>query len=303
MITPQQRNAWRGAYLRQLKKIASTSPLQEGWEDEYEFENALEAHLVHFVFDDLLRLTKSLSFVFENHPLVLAYIDKENIREQDYITIEELFAFLQPLTNYAKYLVVGEFSCDDLIREKMMSALIDNQEQLFVGLAKGCPNILEICLQCGYVSKMILNPLSNVFTMIDSDDCETTDGHDTFWKEAEERYGKKFVDMYTSCDDIIEQMKELSMFNLDLLDEDLLTIYGMLVKYWMAISPIIDNFFLGQELSVINNLIQQSLSTEIYSDLERLVYLIYDFSPSKLFTPESYNFQELTVLKNQLSTN
>ncbi len=150
---------------------------------------------------------------------------------------------------------------------------------------------------------MILNPLSNVFTMIDSDDCETTDGHDTFWKEAEERYGKKFVDMYTSCDDIIEQMKELSMFNLDLLDEDLLTIYGMLVKYWMAISPIIDNFFLGQELSVINNLIQQSLSTEIYSDLERLVYLIYDFSPSKLFTPESYNFQELTVLKNQLSTN
>lgn len=303
MITPQQRNAWRGAYLRQLKKIASTSPLQEGWEDEYEFENALEAHLVRFFLNDFVILGRCLSFVFESHPLVLAYIDKERIREQDCLSLEELFAFLQPLSNYAKYPVLEAISCDDLIREQMMSALIDNQKLAFVSLAKDCPNIMEICLQCGYVAKLIIAPISEAFTTIDSDTSEDTEGQDYFWKETEERFGKEFVDMFTSSDDIIEQVKTYSMFTLDVLDEDLLPFYGLLIKFWMAISPIIDNFFLEKELSVINNLIQQSPSTEIYSDLERLVYLIYDFSPSRLFTPESYNYQELTLLKNQLSTN
>ena len=303
MITPQQRNAWRGAYLRQLRKIASTSPLQEGWEEEYEFENALEAHLVRFSLNDFVLLTKCLSFIFENHPLVIAEIDKDCLQKQDRLSLKELFAFLQPLTNYAKYQVLEGISCNDLIREQMMSALINNQEQSFVGLAKGCSNIMEICLQCGYVSKFILAPASDMFSMMDSDDCETTEDWNDYINEAEDRYGKEVVDMYSCCDDIIEQVKEYSMFKLDVLDEDLLPFYVAMVKLWMAISPIVDTFFLKKELSIFNNLIQDSPSTEIYSDLERLVYLIYDFSPTRLFTPESYNYQELTVLKNQISTN
>lgn len=303
MITPQQRNAWRGAYLRQLRKIASTSPLQEGWEEEYEFENALEAHLIRFTLNDFVLLSQCLSFIFENHPLAIAYIDKEGIKEQDRLSLEELFAFLQPLSNYAKYNVLEEISCDDLTREQMMSALIDNQEQLFIGLAKGCSNIMEICLLCGYTSKMILTPLSDSLQVMDGDLGEAEENEDTYLDELEDRYGKEFVDKFTGSNDIIEQVKKYSMFKLDILDEDLLPYYIVLVKFWMATSTIVDTLFFEKELSVFNNLIQESPSTEIYSDLERLVYLLYDFSPKRLFTPESYNFQELTSIKNQLLTN
>lgn len=284
--------------MRELRKIASTSPLQEGWEDDYEFKNALEAHLVRFIFIDFVLLVKCISFVFENHPLALADIDKDKIKEQDSISLEELFTFLQPLTNYAKYHVLERLSCNDRLRKKMMTALGDNQKETFVGLAKDCINISDICLQCGYASKIVIAPVSNSLTSINSDS-ETDEVQERYIKEAGERFGKEVIEMFTTCDDIIELVKEYSMFKLDVLDEDFLPFYCVLIKFWLTISPIIDTFFLEKELTVFNNLMQQSPSKEIYSDLERLVYLLYGFSPTRLFTPESYNFQELAILKEQ----
>ena len=70
MITPQQRNAWRGAYLRELRKIAQT-PRPNDWVLTTDWDNALEAHLALFSFCDTVRIFKVLECILKNHPVAL----------------------------------------------------------------------------------------------------------------------------------------------------------------------------------------------------------------------------------------
>lgn len=304
MITPQQRNAWRGAYLRQLRKIASTDILLDGWEDDFDFNNALEAHFAHFTLNDYIVFTRCFSYVLCNHPMAIGYLEKY-LKEDDFLSLEELSDFLIPLSNYAKYNVLNEAICDEETREGLMFSIINEDKQHFVELAKTCTNISEICLQCGYASYVsksysgVLQPLEEYDELKKLED----DYLDTLEKtrmDSANRYGTDFIDWGSDIKDIIDLVREYSMFNLENLDEELQATYCLLIKSWAYLSSVVDMAFMDKELSIMSDIIIRSQSSELFSDFERLAYLLYGVAPKRLFTPKSFDLQELGLLKSEM---
>ena len=90
------------------------------------------------------------------------------------------------------------------------------------------------------------------------------------------------------------------MFDLNHLDVPLQEYYGVLVKLWFIVSRVVDGAFLDKELSVMNSIIIHSPSSELFSDLERLAFLLYGLEPERLFTPKSFERQELGLLKSEM---
>ena len=297
MITPQQRNAWRGAYLRQLRKKAETDILPEGWEDDFYFDNALEAHFTHFVLNDLVVFYECMTYVLANHPIIVA-MGESNLKEDYRLSVDELYDYLQSLSNYAKDHVISFIQCNEDTRESLFLSLKEKDKATFVDLAKSCTNVLEICLLCGYSNRLFKYSISDhVSSALDAEeDYESfAEKHQDLIEDNEDIFN-----WYNGTDDLIDQIRKYSMFDLDYLDVDLQHIYGIIVKVWAHISQGVDLTFLDKELSIMSDIIIHSSSTELFSDLERLVYLLYGFAPERLFTPKSFNLQELGLLKSEM---
>ena len=174
MITPQQRNAWRGAYLRQLRKIAESTP--NPWMDEIEWDNELlEDRLTQFIYRDYLKFLRVVVFVFENHPLFIAKIDEKCIKNEDACSISDLFYYLRSITSYGRYGVVSDMSCEEEAKQEMMSAIESNNEALFTSLTKDV-DLTDICRSIGYVSNIIFAIQCQIQTMIHQELSEEEEG-------------------------------------------------------------------------------------------------------------------------------
>ena len=301
MITPQQRNAWRGAYLRELRKIASTDILLDGWEDGFVFNNALEAHFAHFALNDLMVFCECLYYVFANHPIIVALSDKKFFNEDCRLSLDELYDYLLSLSNYAKDHVISFIQCNEETREKVFLSLKEEDKATFVDLAQSSANISEICLLCGYTYKAIsASPSEYVIAAVDDDEerfSSLVKTHEEFVKNNGE---EEIVNWLENTDDIIDLVRKYSMFDLNHLDVPLQEYYGVLVKLWFIVSRVVDGAFLDKELSVMNSIIIHSPSSELFSDLERLAFLLYGLEPERLFTPKSFERQELGLLKSEM---
>lgn len=306
MITPQQRNAWRGAYLRQLRKIASTDILLDGWEEDFEFNNALEAHLVHFTLNDLMIIQRYLSYVFSNHIIYTDINDLDPTFLKEYsglsLSLGGLYDHLLALSNYTRCLVLDNVVCNEETRQNMMSSLIRNDKQGFIEVAQSCANIGEICTICGYFSAMILPSFSTDFL----EDAKNKDeqGIDDYIKEKAQTTAADadVVGWLLESQDTLDLVRKYSMFDLAYLEDIPQHYYCLLVKLWATFSILFNTAFDNKEISILNDIIIHSQSSELLSDLERLAYLLFGVAPEKLFAPNSFDLQELSQLKSKMNS-
>ena len=289
MITPQQRGAWRRAYLRQLRKIAESTP--NPWMDEIEWEDdLLEDRLTQFIYRDYLRFLKTVVFVFENHPLALAKIDSAFIKDEDACTVSGLFQYLKSLTSYGRYSVVSVISDDEGAEQRMMSALESNNEELFSSIIKGI-DLTDICRSIGYVSNLIF-ALSYQIQMMEhqelseEEESRVEDVGESLMSRSFESNGATIDEITNNRSALVE--KECSL-KIDSLPEDLEFIqdeyYGVILQ-WIPFSMVVDIYFLPKEFSIVESIFDKWRFTDINKDLLHLSSLVHqDYQYQRIALP------------------
>lgn len=289
MITPQQRNAWRGAYLRELRKIAESNP--NPWMDEIEWEDELiEDRLSQFVYRDYLRFLKAIAFVFENHPLVIANGDGQLVKDEDACTVSDLFHYLKSLTSYGRYGVVSVISDDEEAKQRMMSALESNNEDLFSSITKSV-DLTEVCRGIGYVSGLSFTLRCQIQMMEHQDLSEEEESRA---EEFVESMGSRNVESDgATIDEITNNQltlveKECSL-KMESLPEELEVIkdeYYRCVAQWCTFSIIVDLAFLPKEFSIVESIFDKWHFTDINKDLLHLYSLVHqDYQYQRIVLP------------------
>ena len=283
MITPQQRNAWRGAYLRELKKIAESTP--NPWMDEIEWDNELlEDRLSQFVYRDYLRFIKIVAFVFENHPLVIAAIDSPIIKAEDACTVSGLFQYLRSLTSYGRYSVVSEISDDEGAK------LESNNEELFSSITKGA-DLTNICRSIGYVSNISFALRYQIQMMehqelSEEEECRVEEVGESLMNRSPESNGAT-IDEITNNQ--LAFVKEECSLKIDSLPDDLEVIkdeyYGIVLQ-WIPFSIMVDAYFLPKEFSIVESILDKWRFTDINKDLMHLYSLVHqDYQYQRIVLP------------------
>lgn len=289
MITPQQRNAWRGAYLRQLRKIAESTP--NPWMDEIEWDNELlEDRLSQFVYRDYLRFLKTVAFVFDNHPLVIATLDGSIIKDEDACTVSSLFHHLMSLTSYGRYGVISGINCDEEAKQRMMSALELNNEELFSSITKGV-DLTDICKSIGYVSSLSF-ALRYQIQMMEHQ--ELSEEEESRAEEVVKSMGSRLFEPGGATIDEISNnqltlAKKESSLKMDSLPEELEIIkdeYYCIVLQWIPFSIVVDAYFLPKEFSIVESILDKWRFTDINKDLMHLYSLVHqDYQYQRIVLP------------------
>ena len=301
MITPQQRNAWRGAYLRQLRKIALT-PLPNDWVLSTNWDNALEAHLALFTFCDSVRIFKVLEYILRNHPIEVADFD-ESETPDDLPSCQELYSYLISLGNYGLNNVFSHFNCSEESKITLWEAIINRDE---VGFEKAFKEIKQknkaILTKIGY-SLNILIVVNKLIEYLDDieEDNESEEGMRNTINEFGKRFDPEMLAFFAPSEDFLSAVKYLSVFEIEHLSDEFQSMYCYQVKTWMAILSLLEEDCSDKEIAIINSLLANAESQELITDFERLAYLLFDFVPKRLYTPESFNLSELDVLKQELN--
>ncbi len=301
MITPQQRNAWRGAYLRQLRKIAQT-PLPNDWVLSTDWDNALEAHLALFSFCDSVRIFKVLELILRNHPVEVAEID-ESENPDDRPTRHDLYSYLITLGNYGLNNIFSRFNCPEEIKQSLWKAVLNQDEagfeEAFVKIEHKNENVLT---QIGY-SLNLLTVFNKLIEYLD--DIEEDNESEESIKSSISEFGKRFdpelLAFFSPSDDFLSAVKYLSVFEIEHLSKDFQSMYCYQVKTWMAILTLLEEDCSDKEIAIINSLLAKAESQELITDYERLAYLLFDYVPKRVYTPESFNISELDVIKQELN--
>lgn len=289
MITPQQRGAWRRAYLRQLRKIAESTP--NPWMDEIEWEDdLLEDRLTQFIYRDYLIFLKTVVFVFENHPLALAKIDSAFIKDEDACTVSDLFHYLRSLTSYGRYGVVSDINCDEDAKQSMMSALESNNEELFSSIIKGI-DLTNTCRSIGYVLNIIFVLQCQIQAMeyqelSEEEKSRTEDVGEDIGNRSSEPNSATLADTLENQLTLVE--KECSL-KIDSLPEDLEVIqdeyYGIILQ-WIPFSMVVDIYFLPKEFSIVESIFDKWRFTDINKDLLHLSSLVHqDYQYQRIVLP------------------
>ncbi len=297
MITPQQRNAWRGAYLRQLRKIAQTPfipdlDLDEGEEFSWDLfdESDFEEHLGAFSLRVMVPLWSAYVHVIRNHPFAVATIDAKCVRPEDAITKEGLFQYLQSISHYGQdtfflnYPEVGD------IEEELIKALDNNDERAFQTiLDKEGVDTSDMRIKVGYTSRCV-QAYQKVYNAMES---ENTEELETVAQQEEDFYTERGVER-SFFDSILEPSEEdvqkiisLSRTNIGQLDEENQQMYVSLVRQWILYINIVNLCFMDKETSIIKELIEMPEYQDIVLDVEQLAYKVYDFTAERLYHIDS----------------
>ena len=301
MITPQQRNAWRGAYLRQLRKIAQ-APLPNDWVRSTEWDNALEAHLALFTFCDSVRIFKVLEHILRNHPVEVAEID-ESENPDDLPTCQDLYSFLITLGNYGLNNIFSHLNCPEETKQSLWEAVLNRDEggfeDVFVKIKQENEDVLT---KIGY-SLNLLTVFNKLIEYLDDieEDYESEESLKNSINEFGKRFDPEMLAFFAPSDDFLSAVKYLSVFEIEHLSEDFQSMYCYQVKTWMAILTLLEEDCSDKEIAIINALLAKAESQELISDFERLAYLLFDYVPKRLYTPKSFNLSELDVLKQELN--
>ena len=276
MITPQQKGAWRRAYLRELRRIAEskTNP----WIDEVEWEDELlEDRLTQFIYRDYLGFLRSVVFVFENHTLFLAELDSKLIKDEDAYSVSHLFQFLRSITSYGRWGVISKFDCAENIKQEMMLALNDGEEERFVDYTKNI-DIRQICKSVGYVSSL-MNILHLQIELMEH--TEPTEEEEVHAKETIARIDNRSLGEKTVRHTMVEQLsivKENGALRFEQLPSEvgfLQDVYSGIALQWLSFSVLVDDYFMQKEFSIIDAQLRTWRFSDISKDLIHLTSIIY----------------------------
>ena len=287
MITPQQRNAWRGAYLRQLRKIAESTP--NPWMEEIEWEdNLLEDRLTQFIYQDYLRFLKTVVFVFENHPLVVSAIDNKFIMDDDTCSVSHLFQFLRSITSYGRFGVISSFDCSDDIKQELMLALRDGNEERFISMVKGI-NLQQIYKSIGYTSNLLFS-LHYVIQMMEHKDVSDEDGN-LVERIADDMGNRSFEQKTINeiSNNLVSFARQNSTLRFDTLPPELEYLeeeYNCIASQWFPFSIIVDSYFMPKEFSIVESVLSKWRFADIKEDLLHLSSLVNsDYQYERIVLP------------------
>ena len=286
MITPQQRNAWFGAYLRELKKIAESTV--NPWMDEIDWDDSLlEDRLTQFIHRDYLKLLMMFKFVIENHPLDVAKIDSAVVRIEDPCTITELFGFLRSVSSFGRDNVISEIKCPDGIKQDLMDALKEGNEERFIKLTQNL-DLQQIRASINHVSAEILalnlQILLMEYTEPKEEEINLVEGvaEDLSNRSLEQNAIPNVIDKNYSL------AKEQSTLEFDQLPSEVKILqeeyYGV-VSQWAPFSVIIDACILPKEFSIFDSVFKQWQFTDISADILHLSSLMLDYQYRRIVLP------------------
>ena len=293
MITPQQRNAWRGAYLRQLKKIAQTPFIPDlDLDDDEEFswdlfdESDFEEHLGAFSLRVMVPLWSAYVHVIRNHPFAVATIDAKCVRPEDAITKEGLFQYLQSISHYGQDTFFLNYPKVGDIEEELIKALDNNDDVAFLGiLDKEGIDTFDMRIKVGYTSRCV-QAYQKVYNAMES---ENTEEIEEVAQQEEDYYTERGVER-SFFDSILEPSEEdtqkiisLSQTSIGQLDKENQQMYVSLIRQWILYINIVNLCFMDKETSIIKELIEMSDYQDIVLDVEQLAYKVYGFTAERLY--------------------
>ena len=293
MITPQQRNAWRGAYLRQLKKIAQTPFIPDlDLDDDEEFswdlfdESDFEEHLGAFSLRVMVPLWSAYVHVIRNHPFAVATIDAKCVRPEDAITKEGLFQYLQSISHYGQDTFFLNYPKVGDIEEELIKALDNNDDVAFLGiLDKEGIDTSDMRIKVGYTSRCV-QAYQKVYNAMES---ENTEEIEEVAQQEEDYYTERGVER-SFFDSILEPSEEdtqkiisLSQTSIGQLDKENQQMYVSLIRQWILYINIVNLCFMDKETSIIKELIEMSDYQDIVLDVEQLAYKVYGFTAERLY--------------------
>lgn len=285
MITPQQRNAWRGAYLRELRKIANSQV--NPWLDEVEWENdKIEDRLTQFVFRDFVILIKVVAYVFENHPLVIAELDNQLITEDDIISEEEFYRVLSAANNYTKDGIISCFNISEELREGVYLALKNNDLKAFLSIISTI-DTEEIRRYVGYVSRIFAQVRLGI-RVLEGDELNEDENItvDSTSKDLENRLINQESMNFSSFEDQLSKIANNTNLNISSFSEEIQAvpqIYYSEVLIWSSISIIVDAMFLSKELDIVKDILRTWQFPEITEDLIHFTDFLYGYHFDRLF--------------------
>ena len=285
MITPQQKNAWRGAYLRQLRRIAKSQV--NPWLDEVEWENdKIEDRLTQFVFRDFVKLIKAVAYVFENHPLVLAEVDDQLITEDDIISEEQFYRVLLVANNYTKDGIISCFNISEELREGVYLALKNNDLKAFLSIISTI-DTEEIRRYVGYVSR-IFAQLRLGIKVLEGDELNEDENNSVAntSKDLETRLINQESMDYSSSENQLSIIANNTNLNLLSFSEEIQLvpqIYYSEVLIWSSVSVIVDAMFRSQELDIVKDILRTWQFPEITEDLIHFTELLHGYHYFRLF--------------------
>ncbi len=284
MITPQQRNAWRGAYLRELRKIAKSQV--NPWLDEVEWENdKIEDRLTQFVFRDFVKLLKVVEYVFENHPLVLAKVDNQLITEDGIISEEQFYRVLSVANNYTRDGIISCFNTSEELKENVYNALKHNDLNVFLNFLSTI-DTEEIRRYVGYVSRIFAQVKLGIRVLegeeLNEDDNTSVDNNS---KELETRLNQANLN-FSSFEDQLSKIANNTNLNLLSFSEEIQSVpqlYYSEVLIWSGVSIIVDAMFRPHELDIVKDVLRAWQFPEITEDLIHFTELLYGYHYFRLF--------------------
>ncbi len=297
MITPQQRNAWRGAYLRQLRKIAQTPfipdlDLDEGEEFSWDLfdESDFEEHLGAFSLRVMVPLWSAYVHVIKNHPFAVATIDAKCVRPEDAITREGLFQYLQAISHYGQDTFFLNYPEIGDIEEELIKALDNNDETAFLYLLdKEGIDTSDMRIKVGYTNRA-MQAYQQAYNAMESDN---PDAIEEVAQQEESYYiergaDRSLLDSFSApTEEETKKIIPLSQTNIGQLDEESQQMYAGLVKQWIYYLNIVNLCFMDKETSIIKELIEMPEYQDIVLDIEQLAYRVYDFTAERLYQIDS----------------
>lgn len=302
MITPQQRNAWRGAYLRELRKIAQT-PRPNDWVLTTDWDNALEAHLALFSFCDTVRIFKVLECILKNHPVEVADID-DLYSSDDLLSSEDLYSYLISLGGYGLDNIFSHIiGPEDTIQQLLDSIPGRNFAAFNAALQVIRPNNEILLTKIGYTHQLIVlvNNLIDFLDDIEEDDEGEGDGVMNTLEEWKKRLDSEMLEFFSPSKEFLDAVNYLSVFQIEHLSEEFRSLYCYQVKLWGLVFSLLEEYCRDKEITIINTLLAESESQELIADFERLAFLLFDYVPNRVFAPVSFNLSELKVQKQSLN--
>ena len=285
MITPQQSNAWRGAYLRELRKIAKSQA--SPWLDDVEWENdKIEDRLAQFVFRDFVTFYKVVEHVFENHPLVIAEIDTSLISKDDLISEGHFFNVLLGVNNYTRDGIISGMINGEELKENMYNALIHNDSRSFLNIISTI-DTEEIRRKIGYAT-FLFDTMRLSIRRMEGDELKEEEESfaDNTSKILEARLISQESEQYSSYEELLSTVAMNTHLNLTSFPEEIQTIpqmYYSEVLMWSALSMIADAMFLPPELETVKGVLKAWQFPEITEDLVQLTELIQGYHYTRLF--------------------
>lgn len=293
MITPQQRNAWRGAYLRELRKIAQNPIIPDFDSDESVVfswdlfdESIFEDHLVTFYMKIMVPLCSTIIHVLKNHPLTVASIDERCIRPQDSITRDSLFHYLQAISRYGQDVFFTNYPAGSGLEELLLKAIKNNDVNAFLDiLDKNSIDSSDMCLKVGYVSR-VFQAFQTIYSAIESNNLDEAESiaENEISLYTNRGVERSFFDFISDAtDEETQRVIILSQTSIRQLDEDSQKHYALVVKQWIYYLNIANLYFRNREVSIIKELIEDVKYQDIVLDIERLAYRMYDFTAERLY--------------------